>query len=109
MKKEDFDLIIETSEINFNNLKEVSEYREGILWDYIYKLQNKISELEEISKDDDFTMELMLAQISDLAEGSTKTCKTCAKKLLCEMAQKSKDTFGTKLSEQWFICYIPEE
>lgn len=33
------------------------------------------------------------------------TCKDCSLKLLCEKAQKSKDTFGTKLYEQWFSCF----
>ena len=33
------------------------------------------------------------------------TCATCSKKLNCEIAHKSKELFGTKLNEQWFICF----
>lgn len=42
---------------------------------------------------------------AQLANTEQLTCKDCSKKLLCEMAQKSKDTFGTKLYEQWFNCF----
>lgn len=42
---------------------------------------------------------------AQLSNTEQLTCKDCSKKLLCEMAQKSKDTFGTKLNEQWFNCF----
>lgn len=45
---------------------------------------------------------------SQLANSEQLTCKDCSKKLLCEMAQKSKDTFGTKLNEQWFNCFVKD-
>lgn len=37
-----------------------------------------------------------------------KTCRTCKHKNICLMAQKSKDSLGTKLYEQWFSCYESE-
>lgn len=107
MTKETLDLFVETSGINFATAQEKAEYREKILWDLIDNLQRKVDKLELVSKEDDFTMELMLAQISDLNTKleNPNTCKTCVKKLGCDMAQKSKDMFGTKLYEQWFNCY----
>ena len=120
MKKEDLDLFIETSDFKFNNAKEISEFRERILFDYILKIEEMIEGLKEFQdRDEAFLSQAnelnaklnndlkQFYKIKDLEE--QKTCKTCAKKLLCEMAQKSKDTFGTKLSEQWFNCYIEEE
>ena len=38
-----------------------------------------------------------------------KSCGTCSKKLLCKMAQDVKETYGTKLNEQWFVCYEPKD
>jgi hypothetical protein len=53
------------------------------------------------------TLEARIAELEALQ--TPKSCGTCSKKLLCKMAQDVKETYGTKLNEQWFVCYEPKD